>query len=1044
MAPLSYAQEGIWFTQLMNPNSPQFNIVTGLGLRADPGRAAVEQALRAVADRHSILRTVFGSPWDPPHQRIHPYERFDVDLVEADLSTAGSPRDAAAEIVKASVATPFDVSAAPPWRAHLLHLNKGEHVIAIVAHHLIADDRSMEIWADELDSLISGRTPESLPELNIKYDDFVSWQREWLDEPEQAELFRYWRHALSGYPSWSGPCPDLPKGAEPSRVARSFPADVETVERVRARAHEAGTTLLAAWATVVGAAVARHTGGDRVLLGCVTTGRTLPELQSLIGCFSNIVVLPIDLGGDPNFLDGLAAGRRALLSALQHEDVPFSRVVELVNPPRGGVRGPIAQVGVQVTERSYPLPGVRGEEVAGVAAGTAAGPFDLEFQLRADDGNAIATVLYRADLYSRDLIEELGAQALGLLDQAAGHPDRPLIPARAAAPYRPAGGEPSTVDGLIAAQAARTPDATAVLYDDLRLSYAELMTRAYAIAAGLRDGGVTAGTPVGVLMERSIDLVPAVLGALAAGGVYIPLDPGYPAPRLRQAVERAGLKVVLGDRTTATVAGRIGVHLLKANGLTGLGPQVDGHDEHDAAYVMFTSGSTGVPKGVVVEHRSAVATMRAMTEEIGLGADDVWLAVTPISFDISVLELLLPLTVGGTVVVAPREATRDGEQLCALARRSGTTVIQATPATWRMILAADDSDGLKVSVLCGGEALAPDLAARLRGFGRGQWNLYGPTETTIWASAWRLHEADGRRVSIGRPLAGAEFLILDSDRTPVPTGSLGELYIGGPCVARGYLDDPATTGERFVWLGTGRHYRTGDLVRRLPDGMYEFVGRNDAQVKVRGFRIELPEVETTLRAHPLVDDAMCTVVRDDSGEHRLVAHLVTAVTETPAPDEFRRFLAERLPPYMVPSSWFVIDAVPLTPNGKVDRGAPGTASRRLGPPSTRPATMSEVEREVARIGAELLRLDALGADEDVFAVGGHSLLIVHLLARLRAHFGVAVPLRALFDRPTVREIAQTIEAHLTMARASEAPKLVRQPRSRPPSSPDRADPATSG
>lgn len=452
---------------------------------------------------------------------------------------------------------------------------------------------------------------------------------------------------------------------------------------------------------------------------------------------------------------------------------------------------------------------------------------------------------------------------------------------------------------------------------------------------------------------------------------------------------------------------------------------------------MFTSGSTGVPKGVVVEHGSVVATLLAVAAEVGITEADVLLAVTPTSFDISVLELLLPLLVGARVEVASRASTRDGEALLGLARRSGATVLQATPATWRMLAAADPDRRLDVAVLCGGEAMAPDLLRELRGRGRGQWNLYGPTEATIWASSWRVHEARDERVSIGRALASASLHVLDADLAPVPAGTAGELYIGGPCVARGYLGDPAATAAKFVGRGGERLYRTGDLVRARPDGALDFLGRMDSQVKVRGHRIELTEVEAMLRLHPQVADAVAAAVRDGSGEHQLVAY-VLAAGDPPERAALAGFLAERLPGYLVPTTFLAIEAVPLTPNGKVDRlaltasGAPrlDAAAADADRPGPGRDTGTETERQVAAICADLIGAGRVGPDDDFFAVGGHSLLMVQLLSRLRSTFSAPVPLRDLFDQPTVRGIAAAVDRHRPDAEAAAlpTPKLVRRSR----------------
>jgi amino acid adenylation domain-containing protein len=572
---------------------------------------------------------------------------------------------------------------------------------------------------------------------------------------------------------------------------------------------------------------------------------------------------------------------------------------------------------------------------------------------------------------------------------------------------------------MIEAQVVRTPDVLAVADMGRTLTYHRLNRQANQIAHRLRRVGVGPGTVVGIAADRSVDLVAGLLGIVKAGGAYVPLDPTYPAERLRFMLEDSGAVILVTLERLGAARPRSSTPRLcldaDAELLAGECEEnpVPAATADDLAYVIYTSGSTGRPKGVEVPHRALVNLLTSMRDRPGLSDRDILLSLTTIAFDIAGLEVYLPLTVGGRVVMASREATLDGARLAALLAMSGATVMQATPATWRLLLDAGWRPGPAFKILCGGEALAPALAARLLGTGASVWNLYGPTETTIWSTVHEVQSPDGP-VPIGRPIANTRVYVLDAQGQVVPVGVAGELHIGGSGVARGYRRRPDLTAERFVpdpFSGEpgARLYRTGDLVRSRADGALEFLGRKDHQVKVRGFRVELGEIEAALASHPAVREAVVTAWEAAPGDRRLAAYL--AAPAPPSVDDLREFLGLRLPDYMVPSTFTFVEAFPLTLNGKVDR-------LRLPPPEAlRPqlraayaAPRTEVERIITAIWEKLLAVSDVGVHDDFFQLGGHSLLVIQVLSRLHDELQVDVPVRAMFEVPTIAGLAEWIGA----------------------------------
>ncbi|TXK40925.1 non-ribosomal peptide synthetase [Nonomuraea sp. C10] len=997
----SYAQERVWFLTSLLPDVPLYNIagVSRLERLGEVEPGLVERALRMLAERHEPLRTRLEPRGEEVVQLIAP--EATVRLACTDLSgrpERDRPGDLAA-LAAADAAELFALDDAPLWRARLVRLGGGQWRLVLVAHHAVFDAWSMRIFTEDLaeayHALRENRAPR-YAELAVQYADYAVWQREQGFEASLA----YWRERLAGSVPLELPT-DRPRPVELGYAGANHPFTVPAAltERVTALARSTGSTSFMVLLTAFAALLARWSGQTDVVIGSPVAGRDQPELGPLIGMFVNTLPLRTDLSGDPSFAEALERVRTTVVDALDHQDVPFARIVSELNPPRDPSRTPLYQVAFN--QLPYD---VRGQ------IGTGTTKTDLTLEIQNAEGDLSGWLEYATDLYDPATIARLAEGFLALLDAATGDPALPL----SRLPLMPAWRREETVTPwhgprlpypsmplheLVAGHAAATPGAPAVVvpHEGRTLTYGELDERAAALARVLVARGVRVESPVAVCLPPGGDLVVALLAVLKAGACYVPLDPRYPAERLRFMLADSGAALVL---TTPELAGR----LPGVPALTDLAqsppddrplPRVSpGH----LAYVIYTSGSTGVPKGVMVPHRGVVN----LVTSLAFTAAERMLLLTPMSFDIAALELFGPLLSGGTVVVAPPDS-----KLGAVLAEADVRTVQAPPSVLEE-LAEELPVGLP-RVLSGGEPLGPAFARRLREVAGEVHNMYGPTETTIW-SLTHLTRPGEQTVPIGRPVANTTAHVLSEALEPVPPGVVGELWLGGDGLARGYHRRPSLTAERFVPDPFGppgaRLYRTGDLVRRLADGAVEFVGRVDDQVKVRGVRLELGEVEAALTAHPGVTRAVAAVRDDAPGGRALVAY----VDEHAPVAELRAYLQDRLPSTMVPSLYLAVGSFPRLPNGKLDRSAlpapvPAPATEAL-PPRT------AAEELVYEIWSEVLHLDGFGVEEDFFDLGGHSMLGTRVVARICSEVEIELPLNILFLTRTVRRLAAAVEERL--------------------------------
>ena len=973
--PLSFAQQRLWLLDQIDAGSASYNIGLAAWLRGPLDADRLERCLAQLVARHESLRTRFPSENGEARQEIAP-------SMVIPLARASAPhREAAVDLAHRDQRTPFDVARGPLARFHLVRVADDEHLFAVTFHHIVMDGWSLSVFFRELLALYRG---EALPPLAIDYADFALWQREWLQGETLDKQLGYWTSRLGG----ELPVLELPSD-RPRPAVQSYRGDVVRVSvppplftQVQEFSRRENATLFMTFLAALQTVLFRYTGQQDVIVGCGIANRHRAELEPLIGCFVNTLALRTDLGGNPTFGELLARVREVTLDAYSHQDLPLERLIEELKVERSMSRSPLFQTMLFFQNQEGIDANLRGVEMKVLELdelNTGTARTDLTLFVGVEPDRLDLLLEYATDLFDAETIRAFGnhlvnvlraavtdaKQRIGDIDLLDANERHELLVTRNAT-QREVPDVP--VQRLFEEQAARTPDAIALVHGNSSITYAELDTRANAIASGIEQRGAL----VPLQLERGIDMMATLLGILKSGNAYVPIDPSFPAERIAFMREEA---------TTARP------------------------DGDDLAYVIFTSGSTGKPKGVQVRHAGVVNFLRSMARVPGIGADDVLCAVTTLSFDIAVLELLLPLTCGARVVIADRETAADAARLARLIETGGTTIMQATPATWRMLLDSGWRGDAKLKILCGGEALPADLAERLLACCGELWNVYGPTETTIWSSIDRVRSGDA--ITIGRPIDNTTMFIVDARMQLVPDGVPGELLIGGAGLARGYLARPELTAEKFVDFRGSRVYRTGDVARWRRDGRIEVLGRADHQVKIRGFRIELGEIESVLAQHASVAEVVVVAREERAGDKRLVAYIVPH-DAAPSSSDLRAHLRTQLPDYMIPSAFVVLEQMPLTPNGKIDRRAlPAPDAIAVETPV---APRTPEEQMLAGIWAEVLGVGSVGVADDFFALGGHSLLAAQLIARVSKAFGVEVPLRRLFDAPTVATFAEAVVA----------------------------------
>ncbi|HEV3300843.1 MAG TPA: amino acid adenylation domain-containing protein [Planctomycetaceae bacterium] len=1055
--PPSFEQERLWFLDQLEGDQALYGTAWGLRLRGGLNVAVLERSLREIVRRHRVLRTTFAMTGGALRAVLRDSTEF--SLLFTDLrSLPPSDREVRAHrLASEEAAAAFDLSRDLLLRARLLQLSDEEYWLILTLHLTVRDSLSVVIFNRELAALyaaFSADQPSPLPDLPLQYVDCAAWERARFAGPELEEQVAYWKRQLARAPALLELPTDRPRQVEASYrgALEHLPLDEKLAAGLRELSRREGVTLFTILLAAFQVLLMRHSGETDISVATTVKGRPDPQLDGLIGFFENVVVLRGDLSGDPSFRDFVRTSREVVEGASVHGGIPFSKLLEELRPPRSLSYLPLCQVMLRLNAQQ-PTVQLANVATSPLRVSNGRSAFDLTLSLTEVAGSLVCEMEYRTDLFDACTIQSMLAHFRVLLESIVEQPEDPIskLPLLTTSERHQLLVEwnetqidypkERCIPALFEEQVARTPEAVAVVFETQRLTYRELNARANRLAHHLIGLGVGPETLVGLCIERSLEMVVGLVAILKAGGAYLPLDPEYPRQRLDETVADAMPSVLLSTTALSKrLAPAARVIALDAASFEASLSEASDRNPCDAdrvaplrpkcpAYVIYTSGSSGRPKGAVIEHHSLVNHMAWMCHAYPLNERDRVLARTSINFDASVWELWLPLLSGASLCVASEETARDPYRLANYMDEQGVTIAQFVPT----LLSAVRSTGagrpaqLRM-VFAGGEPLAADLAEKVAA----SWqvpiiNLYGPTETTIQVTHYRYEQgaAVSTTVPIGAPIGNARMYVLDDRLEPVPVGVTGELYIGGEGVGRGYLNRPELTSEKFLpdhlsGQPDARMYRSGDLVRWRRDGNLEFVGRRDNQVKLRGFRIELGEIEAVLARHPQVQRAVVIVREDRFGNPSLVAYVVPTLRQGPSITDLRNFLGQTLPAFMLPSAFVTLHALPLTPNGKVDRKelpAPETVGQALAGDYVAPQTA--VQEQLAQIWSSVLSVQRVGTRDNFFVLGGDSLMAAEAMLRLRNVCGCDLPLRSLFEAPTIGELASLIERDSNMGAEGE-------------------------
>jgi amino acid adenylation domain-containing protein len=1014
--PLSAFQERLWILQRLDPHDTSYNVAIVWKPSIPVEAQRLRACIRSLLERHEILRSSFQEVRGALAMIPLSADCVPVELRDLSGLAEGEQRARILQMASHEAHQPFDLTAAPAVRFVLCRLSEGDAAMILIAHHIATDDWSIGLIERELAAECEGAAPAPP---SIQYADYAAWERGNRATGAAASGLEWWSRYLDHAPHLSIFPPDLPGTERPEGATHACVWDAELATGLRALVRRERATLYMAAVAACAAVLRWHTAQEDFVLGSPQGIRERTELERLVGPFVSLLLMRIDASGNPTFAELLRRVRDTMLEAHAHRDVSFEALIERLKPPRNLRHSPLFQIAIVQHNAEG---GGRDVKVSGGAM------HELTWFLRDGPAGLECAFEYRADLYSAEAIERIAAHLERVLRGAVEDDSRRLTELSSLPDAerrrivhefndtaRPMSQEPFI--RLFERRAAASPDVPAIIHHGTALTYGELDRLSSELAHRLIALGVARGVLVGLCVERSPLLIVALLAIQKAGGAYVPLDPDFPAERLRFMVCDCGASVLVRSRGVADSielppgvavvelsnedlgkesAGRQGA---RAKRIEGVAEPAAAIRPEDPAYVIYTSGSTGRPKGVAISHGSLGNLLLSMAREPGIASTDVLAAVTTISFDIAGLELYLPLLAGARIELVSRETAADGAALARKLAACGATVLQATPATWRLLVEADWRPSRAFRALCGGEPLPGDLAQELLGRVTELWNLYGPTETTIWSTVERVTR--GEPITIGRPIANTRVYIVGTAGELLPVGVAGEICIGGAGVAIGYHRREELTAERFVADrfsegAAGRLYRTGDLGRWRTDGRIEHLGRIDQQVKIRGFRIELGEIEAVLSAMPAVRKAVVMARETGPGDSRLVAYAALRTGEDLTASDIRRHLRRYLPDYMVPGLVVLLDEVPLTPNGKVDKSALPDPFRHTSATAEYVAPRTSMERLIAGIWGDVLKIDRVGAHDNFFELGGHSLLSLRVVAAVESQSGWRMDPRMLF------------------------------------------------
>ena len=1031
---ISYPQQGRLFLELLNPGTAVNNLSVFLQIKGKLDIVALDKSANQILARHEILRTRFSFGLGIPTADISNDLKITISIINLKKFDNKDQETEVRRLAEKEVLQPFNLSQAPLIRLKLYELDNDKSLLLVIAHHTVADGWSLGVFLNELiifyRANTTGRSVQA-SELSIQYYDYAYWQTEDKQQEVQQSSMSYWKKQLGGeLPSLELPT-DQVRGTRQTFTGGTYRFIIpkDQTQALEELSQQEDATLFMTLLTAFYLLLHRYSGQDDILIGIPIANRNHPGLENLIGVFINTLVIRISLYGDPSFRELLRQVRKTSLEAYAHQDFPYEKLVEELKPIRDLHRPPLFQVVFNLQNSPMPKLEIQDLETAFLEIDRGVSQFDLTLMISRKEGQCQAIVEYNTDLFKPATITSMFRFFQLFLEYALTQPDSPIskLPLITGEELRHIVFElnhtmvnfprEKCIHQLIEKQAEQTPDHVAIIHDQTEITYSELDRRANALAKHLGELGVEQDVRVGILMKKSLRSVEALLAVLKSGGAYVPIHISSPPERIQFILKDANVKVLLTNMDPGPLDEFTGVvvNLNDKNLLTESNPLHSRNlvNSDSLAYVIYTSGSTGEPKGVMVNHSSLVNFLCSMRNSPGMNQDTVMLALASISFDPSTLELFLPLMVGAKVVVASEEMTTNPLLLAETINRHHVNMLQATPATWQLLLDTGWAGKAGLKALCGGDVLTRKMADQLLERVGSLWNVYGPTETTVWSTYCQIQKGDNP-VTIGHPIGNAQIYLLDRYLQIVPVGVIGELHIAGEGLARGYLNNPKLTEEKFIpnifsSKPGARLYKTGDLGRYLPDYEIEILGRMDDQVKVQGHRMELGEITSVLLQHPSVSDGIVITRTEISGNKRLVAYFVPNNDTFSDPTTLREFLGKKLPDYMIPSFFVSMDSLPLTVNGKIDRKSlpvPGDLSQLSGYVAPR----NEEEEVMVKIWQNVLYAEQVGIHDNFFDLGGASIQSIQIVAKANM-YGYKISVENVFEYQTIAELAAYIKGN---------------------------------
>jgi len=1032
--PLSFPQQRQLFLELLEPGTAVNNLSVLLELKGKLELAALEQSANQIIARHDVLRTCFSFSEGLPTPEVLSYSKITIPIIDLQEIDFIEQETEARRLAEKDVLQPFDLTQAPLIRLKLYELSKEYYLLLVIVHHTIADGWSLGVFLRELIMLYQKNTFGTyllLPELTTQYADYACWQTETQNEDLLQSSINYWKKQLSGeLPVLELPT-DQQRGARQtfSGGTHRFVLSAKVTEALEKLSQQEDVTLFMTLLTAFYILLHRYTGQDDLLVGTPVANRSLPEIENLIGVFINTIVLRTSLAGDPSFRELIRRVRETSSQAYAHQDLPFEKLVEELKPKRDLSRTPIFQVVFNLQNSPMPKLETPGLRIVPLEIDRGVSQFELTLMMTKSERQYRCTVEYNRDLFTPGTVNRMFRSFQLVLEHAIINPDCTVSGLRIVPEeelHHIIHGANQTqitfprekcLHQVFEEQVQQTPNAIAVIHNGTSITYHELNNRANLLAGHLQLLGIKPEIRVGIFMEKSLSIVEALLGVLKAGGTYVPIDTSFPAERVKFILEDANVPVLITNVDTGLL-GVTKVHIVNLNDeqfstISDCSNPQTNVSPGNLAYVIYTSGSTGQPKGVMVPHSALINFLWSMRTQPGINKNDVLLSVTSISFDIVALELFLPLIVGATVIIAGKEITNNPLLIDQEISSHQVNMMQATPATWQILIGSGWSGNPELKALCGGDVLARKLANQLLDHVESLWNMYGPTETTVWSSVNQIEKGDDA-ITIGKPIANTQIYILDRYMQPVPIGVAGELHIGGEGLAMGYLNQTHLTKEKFITdcfsskPGT-RLYKTGDRARYLKDYSIEILGRTDDQVKIHGHRIELGEIASVMMQHPSVHEAIVIARIDNSVDQRLVAYYTAKPDQLCEANEIQEFLRKKLPGYMIPASLVQLDKLPLSPSGKIDRRSlPVTEFVRQLPGYIAPR--NEVEQILADIWQNVLDVEMVGINDNFFDLGGASMQSLQIVAKANM-YGLRISVENIFEYQSIAELV----AHLKLS-----------------------------